>query len=612
METNDVYQYVITEEANYKIMRIPVTTSKDWNMHEHIERCTNVANAWFHKGYNDGLRPYKDIVTPILNVAFRSEGFDVKDIVPFVNDSENFYKSFLVKKFHPQWARRNDLDTFIDDLVETSIIYDLALVKNLNNARPEVVKLQSIAFCDQTDVLGGPLCLKHQYSVADLLDFKGIWDDNKIDEAILMAQAVKAASSANDQQAKTPGKYIEVYELHGMLPDSYLEDESYMVTEGAYTNQLHIITFYVGGDGKRKGITLYKGKSKPIGKLFKALKIDRVKSFGRACGRSIIEQLFEPQVWTNYSEIKIKAMLDAAAVNLLQTDSEEFGNQRLDNLKNNYVLKHEPGRPITALDTAPRNLPAFTNHQKGLEDNARTIGSANDAQLGVNPSSGTPFALENFVAQQGQGIHEYRQGKIATFVSDELYRDWILGFLVKEMNNGKEFSEELSFDEMQEISTQIATNAAEKQMKEMMLQGKIVTQEAKDQIIKFKKDEFMKGGNRKFFKALQGELKDLPIDVYVNISGKQKNLAKNADAISKIISQMIANPMAFQQMPGLGKVFNQLIEDSGLDPIDFSQITDPAPSNPQQNNQPIQPQSDQPIAPVKKQVKNSAMVGAGT
>ena len=81
MELKNVYDYIVTEINNYKTVRVPITDSTDWNMSEYIERCTNVSNGWYHKGKNDGLRPYKDIVTPIINVAKRSEGFDVKDIV---------------------------------------------------------------------------------------------------------------------------------------------------------------------------------------------------------------------------------------------------------------------------------------------------------------------------------------------------------------------------------------------------------------------------------------------------------------------------------------------------------------------------------------------------
>jgi len=584
----DLYNYITTEETAFQTVSVPITGSKEWNMKAHIERCTNVANAWFHTGTNDGNRPYKDIVSPIINVAFRSEGFDVKDIVPFVNDSDNYYKSFLIKKFHPKWARDNEIDTFIDDLVETSVIYDLALIKNVSNARPEVVKLQSIAFCDQTDIMSGPICLKHQYSIADLLEFKGKWDDTKIDEAIIMSKAEKTVPNANEKKAKTPGKYIEVYELHGMLPDWWMDSDTYQSEDGKYTNQLHIVSYYTGGDGKKNGISLFKGKGKSLDKTFKALKIDRIKSHGRACGRSIVESLFEPQVWTNYSEIKIKEMLDSS-INLLQTDSEEWANQPIANLKQQTVLKHEQGRPITKVNNQLTDLTAFTNYQIGQENNARVIGSASDAQLGTNPTSGTPFALQSLIVQQGEGIHEYRKGKIATFVSDVLYRDWILGYLVDEMNGGKKFSEVLTLDEMQEISDTIANNVANKKMMDMMLDGKLITEEAKQQIITFEKENFKKGGSRKFMETLKGELSDIPMSVYVNIVGKQKSMAQNADKLTNLITAVLKSPQAFSQVPGISKIFNELLENSGFSPIDFTQIT--------QTNNPLQVAPQQ-VAPV--------------
>ena len=70
------------------------------------------------------------------------------------------------------------------------------------------------------------------------------------------------------------------------------------------------------------------------------LKIDKVRSKGRACGRSIVERLFEPQVWANYSGLKIKELLDSA-INVFITDSDELGNQKLSDLKSNTLLKQE-------------------------------------------------------------------------------------------------------------------------------------------------------------------------------------------------------------------------------------------------------------------------------
>lgn len=574
----ELYNYILAEETNFKTVKVPVTGSVEWNMHDHIERCTNVANGWFHKGANDGMRPYDDIVTPVKNVALRSEGFDVKDIVPYVNDINNSYKSFLIKKYHPQWARKNELDTFIDELVESSVVYDLALIKNVNNSRPEVVKLQQIAFADQTNVMSGPICLKHQYTVAELLENKGKWFDDKIDEAIVMAEAEKSVTQANDQKVKTPGKYITVYELVGNLPEYWLEDGG---DKYKYTPQRHFVCYYTSKDGSKNGITLFAGKDKPLSDSFKALVINAV--YGRACGKSLIETLFEPQVWNNYSAIKIKKMLDSA-VNVLITNSEELAGQNLNQLKDNTILKQERDATTTRLDGSLQNMTAFTNYQTRQENNARILGSASDAQLGTNPVSGTPFALQSLVVQQGQGLHEYRQGKIATFVADVLYRDWILQYVVKDMNEGRKFSEELTFDELKEIADTIARNRTERKLAEMILDGKVVTEEMRRTMIASFTDEFVKGGNRGFFEILKGELDQIPIDVFVNIKGKQKYMAQNADKITNIIREVLRNPQAFQQVPGIAKVFNQLLEDSGLSPVDYSPIVSPV----QTETQPVE------------------------
>ncbi len=570
-----VYEYIQSEQTNYKTVRVPITTSSDWNMSEHIERCTNVANGWYHSGKNDGLRRYDDIVTPIINVAMRSEGFDVKDIVPFVNDVQNSYKSFLVKKRHPQWARKNELDTFIDDIVESSVIYDLVLVKNVNNTRPEVVPLQKIAFCDQTDIMSGPICLKHQYSVAELTKFKGKWNDEAIDEAIVMSKEEKSVMQANDRTVKTPGKYIEVFELHGFLPETWLDENG---DPFKYVNQMHIVCYYTSKDGNKNGITLFKGKSKDISNTFKSLVIRKI--HGRACGKSIVETLFEPQVWMNYSAQRIQKLL-ASAINVFYSDSDEVGNQKLSNLPDNTILKLETGKNIGKLDGSPQNLTAFSNDQVSLQTQARILGSASEAQLGVNPTSGTPFALQNLVVQQGQGIHEYRQGKIATFVADVLYRDWILQYLVDDMNKGITFSEELTLDEMQDIADLISRNKAESQIISKILEGELVTPETREALIANYKEQFARGGSRKFFEAIQGELDDIPLEVFVNIKGKQKYMAQEADKLTNIIREVLRSPQAFQQIPGVGKAFNQLLENSGLSPIDFTQITKTLPTQTQ-------------------------------
>ncbi len=55
-------------------------------------------------------------------------------------------------------------------------------------------------------------------------------------------------------------------------------------------------------------------------------------------------------------------------------------------------------------------------------------------------------------------------------------------------------------------------------------------------------------------------------------------MAQEADKLTNIIREVLRNPQAFQQIPGVGKAFNQLLENSGLSPIDFTQITKTLPA----------------------------------
>jgi hypothetical protein len=590
METKPekIYEYIATEETNYKTHGVPIIDGYEFKMYEHIRLSTLYKNSKFSTGKDDGNRPYKNIIRPIVNVAYRSEGFDVKDIEPYVNDADNYYKSLLVRKYHNRFARKNDLDTFIDEVVESYVDYGLALVKNVNETKPECVPLQRIAFCDQTDILSGAICEKHAYSPDQLLDFKGIWIDEEIDSAIAQARAEKV-NDGSEQKAKTPGKYIEVHELHGVFPETWLDEGG---DPDKYSRQLHIVVLGSQKENKDKnGITLFKGKEKES--IYKALKRDPI--YGRACGFGGIEELFESQIWTNYNEIQIKEMLDVAALMIVQTASLKFkGQNKITDLPKGTIVQTEENKPLSMVNIQPLNMGEFENALNRWEVQARTTGSANDAQLGLNPTSGTPFALQNLVVSSGQGLHEYRQGKIATFFG-EIYRDWILKYLVKEMNYGDSWLEEMNMEEMQYIAESVSTKESNREAVRMAIkyfdkEGEAPTQDIIDAYKDTMRKDWMKGGNKRFIEIIKDEFKGIPIDVDVNVAGKQKYLNKMSSDLTNIFRQIFSNPVQFQQamkIPGMNKAFNEILEFSGISPFLFGGGEDiqEAEQVPQQNPQ---------------------------
>lgn len=594
---SNIYEYVTTETNSYQMMGVDVVDGYHWKMYDHIKLSTLYKNSQFQGG-NYGDKPFKNIIRPILNVAYRSEGFDVKDIEPYVDDAKDYYKSFLVRKFHNKWAREHDLDTFIDEVVETYIDYGGVMVKNCNNERPEVVKWQQIAFVDQTDIMSGTIALKHQYSIDQLketVDELG-WYSDGVDTAIKHALAEKENSDTHTTN-KTPGKYIEVYEVHGTFPSDWLKKD----IEGSetfdanldpdkYSKQVHIITYVYDEQNNKNGVCLFKGKEKE--QIFKLLLRDKI--YGRALGFGGVEELFEPQLWTNFNMIHMTNMLQQASKIIYQTADAGYNTRNnTKGAENGEIFIHEDGKPATLMNNAAINYPQFDKAVAEWEIHARTTGSANDAQLGITPPSGTPFALQNLVVSTGQGIHEFRRGKIATFIS-EIYRDWILQYLVTEINQGDEWVDELSLDEMQVLSEDVMNNAFNDFIKRIILNGGLPTEEELAPLRETFKKDFMKS-SKKFITVAESEFSKIPIDVYVNVAGKQKDLNKVTEKLTNIFRQIISNPQVLG-IPGISKIFNEILEASGLSPMDFSGVTQapvgqavPSPMQPQlQTNQPIQ------------------------
>lgn len=572
-----VFDYILNEETEYRTKRIPLAENYEWSMYDHIDRSFTYKNSQFTDGKNDFSRPFNNIILPIANVSYRTEGFDVKDVELYVTNKDKFYLSFLARKYHQKWAIENSIDTAIDESVESYFDYGLTLVKNVNNKRPEIVQLQELAFCDTTDILSGPICLKHQFSIADLLEMEGKWDEDAIQMALYNARFEQ--ENVRDRKTKTASKYIEVYELHGIFPDEWLDTETLTHDRGRYSEQIHIVTYYTDSEtGEKSGIHLFKGKEpKPI---FKALKRDSI--HGRACGRGGIEELFHPQVWTNYSEIHMQQILEAVSkVVTKTTDPKLAKNNNLRNLKHNQVVTVQEGKDWQQMQITAPDYNLFNNYYTKWEQTARTIGSASDPQLGRNPVSGTPLGTTEIVTSQGQGIHEYRRGKLSVFWG-EIYRDWVMNYIKADLKRGDEWIDELSVDELKEVAQMIATKQTNKRIKEAAIQGKIISKEEQQELKRFVGEEFSKGGSQRFLKIVEKEFDNVPVDVKFNIAGKQAYQAELVNKLNSVFRAVFANPQMLQN-DGVAELFNNILESAGLSPINFANF-----SMPQEATQPTE------------------------
>lgn len=572
----DIFGFIKGQEEAYRLP-IPVNEKWNWSMRDHILTTELYTNSQLLNG-KDEFTPVKNITRPILNLQHRTEDIEVKDVVLYVNNPDKYHLSFLVKKYHDNvFTQENDLDTYFDELNISRIDYGAGLTKKLNKPAPEVVPLQSIAFCDQTDILSGPIGLKHFFSPDQLLDMRSKgWGDKKNGATISVEDLIALSREGKKENiktptTKTPGRYIEIYEVHGNMPKRFADvnDDS-----EEYETRIFICAFYNKKNSDQLGGVILYTALEPESP-FKLIKRDNV--YGRALGFGGAEELFEAQVWTNYAVIREQNMLDAAAVTVMGvTGTDSMGiaqRNKIQEMKNMEIIDLGTDGNLKQIDTFPRNRALFEKSVADWDVHAKDMGGAQDPIQGIQPNPGTPFASLQAQIQQAMGLHAYRRGQYAKFL-EEVYRDWIIPHIQREICRGTRFLAELSLDELQYVADAIITNKTNEMIKEKILDGELITQEEIDAYKQKLQQQFTKRGNKHFIEILKGEFKNIDLGVKVSIAGKSKDLAGMVDKLTRVFQTIMANP-SILSAPPIAKLFNQIIEASGLEPIDLSQLNIP-------------------------------------
>lgn len=571
----DIYEYVKQQEAAYETDMVRMGDNWSWNMRTHIQLIFHLKNGQFFTGENNWLRAFKNIMEPILNLSYWSEDIELKDVLFYIEEEEGRVLSFLVKKYHDEvFVRKYNLDTMFDEITESDLDYGGALVQKSKDPKPETLELNAIAFCDQTDIEGGPIGFKHNFSPDKLREMaKFGWgkDSNgatiSLEELIILAEPEKNLTGISGQKSKTSGKNIETYVVRGNLPENYLKDNDNM---DDWYNQIQIVAFYYGKEGKRNGVTLYRKKEVEGNLKFHTSK----KVYGRALGRGVGEALLQPQIWTNWLAIHKNNLLEAGAKNVLYTDDASYTQKnKIQDMENNEVTTIEEGKQIRQVPTAnPISVQLFEKSIDEWYEQAQYLGSAFDPMMGKEATSGTTFRGQNQVVQQGRGIHDRRRGQRAKFI-EEIYRDWIIPTMQKEMVQGKKFLATLSSEEMMWVAEQFAENYASKEIVQDILNGRPMQdkQQLKQQCIA----EFNKKGNKHLFEIIKEEFADVNIKMGISIDGKQKDIAGMSDKVSAILQTVLANPQNFlmaMQIPGMADKFSDVLEFSNISQVDFSAL----------------------------------------
>jgi len=568
-----IFQYITTEETSYKTREITLAENWMWNMSSHLSLSFHMKFGKYLNASNDPRikQPYQNIILPILEFRYAAEDRDVKDIIFETEDPDYQHLSFLIKKYWDDvFTIENNLDEFLDDSVEEKVDFGGCLVKKGAGAVPEVIPLQTIAFCDQTDILGGPIGFKFNFSPEALkrkakLGWGEVGADVTIDELITIASKEKdAANTQAGNQNQTTGKNIELYVVRGTLPSAYLKGHDM----DTLINQVQVVGFYTDEKG-RHGVTLYKSKETESVLKFHAPK----KVHGRAVGWGGVEALLDPQIWANFAEIHKNNLLKAASKMKYFTDDAGYANRnKVRDMDNEEIttIDSQSRYGIRQIPNTPPNFQLFERRVAELEDHAQKLAGVTDPLLGKSPAAGTPFRLQERVIFEGKKPHERTAGKFDKFV-EEIINDWVIPHMIREITKGKTFLSTLSSDQMEYVLKRVPRNRAVKRQWEDVLSGRIPGDLALYE--QEEKQNLIQNGNQQTLKILKDEFKNVKMKVKVRVSSKQKDMAGFVEKLGNILRQYWALPPEVKGDPTTQHLMNQLLEASGLPPASLGQLT---------------------------------------
>lgn len=597
----NIFSYITQEETSFNTRSIQIADNWEWNMKDHLSTSFHFKYGKYLTTSNDlkTKPPFQNIILPILEFRYAAEDRDVKDIIFETEEPEKQHLSLLIKKYWDDvFTVENNLDDFIDDSIEEKIDFGGCLVKKGVGAVPEVIPLQSIAFCDQTDILGGPIGFKFNFSPEDLKRKAKIgWGDKKngaditIDELLTSATAEKDTTDSNQaiNQNKTTGKNIEIYVVRGSLPSAYLSGHDM----DTLVNQVQVVGFYYDKKNVRNGVTLFKSEEKESVLKFHSPK----KVYRRTLGWGGVEALFDPQIWANFAEIHKNDLLKAASKVTFFTDDPNFVNRnKINDMENLEIttIDKESRYGIRQIPTASPNIQLFDRRVQELEEHANRLGGLTTALEGKEPPAGTPFALQQLKVSQAKKPHERTAGKYDKFL-EEILQDWVVPHMVREITGGVEFISNLTSEEMAYVMQKVPRNRAAKRQIEDVLNGiipqplEILEEEERQKLT----------DNKQTIKILKDEFKNVKWKVKIRVSSKQKDMSLFVDKLVNILRQYWTLPPEIKADPTTQHIMSQLLEASGLSSASLGGLTRtalPSPQVSEQTTKPLREFAEEPLS----------------
>lgn len=558
------YAFIDDHISQYENGTITISDDIEFSMRQTVKQITHYILSRYMSTQKDeqGRRkPFRNIGNAIVDLEWRAKNIDRKSIEAHATDGDYLF-SLIVNKELQQWMKVNNFGATIDAYQRKKSEYGSVMLKKTETADKliiEPVQWENTAV-DTRDIACGPKIERGYMTPLALRKKKDVWTETEGEELAIEA-AIRAAKK--NKGTKDENR-IEVLDIECEC-ESTLFDES-PDEENDYIGLYNVIVAVVG----KKKFLLYKTELDES-----RFKHDRRKEVeGRDFGMGVWEECFEPQIWTNESVISEKNAMDVGGKVILKTNKKGLPSAL--SLMDGEVIELEADEYLDSVSLMPSAMPEFQNVIDNWFTNMQRDQSAFAAMTGEESKAGTPFASDALHAAQAGSIFNKRRDQDAFFLL-EVIMEWVLPFVVKQINKEHTLTASYSSKELQLIDEAIREMHKNTVSRDAMLSSDMLTPgmpfgttpEDRMAIESVVQSQLDKQGNKRTLKVPKGfiTIEKIQKKVRFDITDEMMDDQRRLNALAAALGQLPPGD------PQRSALVQEMMEISGISGATFTMNT---------------------------------------
>lgn len=602
MAQKSIGQLIRKSENDYISGNTTISKYVEFSQYENIEKIDAYLNSKHISGETDSMgreKPFFNIVTGAVNIWFRATDIDRKNIRIKATKSKDFIGAFLATIHLQEWMKKDAFGAFLNDWGRSLARYGSSVIKFVEKAGQLHISVipWNRLISDTVDFYNNPKIEKLYMTPAQLRKNKSY--DQDVVEGLL--NSIQARETIDGQKKDNISEYIELYEVHGELPLSFLTDNDDDYDNENYVQQMQVVSFLKNEDtGEYDDYTLLRGREAKDPYMITHL----IEEDGRSQSIGAVEHLFEAQWMSNHTAKQIKDQLDLASKLIFQTSDGSFvGQNAISNIETGDILIHAVNEPLTQVQNNSHDITSLQNYGTQWQVLAKEITSTPDSISGGTMPSGTAYRQVAILNQESHSLFEIMTENKGLAI-EAMMRKYIIPYLKKQMDTSEEISATLESHDITKLDSlyikAMATKKNNDYVKEAMLTdnglgGTVAEPFDMEKEMADLQAKLNETGNQRFIKPSDIDsmtwkemFKDLEWDVEVEVTNEQSDKEAVMTTLTTVLQTIATNPAVLND-PNMKMLFNKILETTGsLSPIELNPVNPTQPQQVDANGQPVQ------------------------